>query len=102
MSYAKYVLVPIMKKYGVIKEDGTLNSKSITSPAISTTVISVKEKSEPQTVNTSTKTKKNETSVKKVDKKMLKAKRKGRGYSILNTAMGLTDSIKTKKKTLLG
>jgi hypothetical protein len=46
--------------------------------------------------------KKNETSVKKVDKKMLQAKRKGRGYSILNTAMGLDDSIKTKKKTLLG
>ena len=44
----------------------------------------------------------NETSVKKVDKKMLQAKRKGRGYSILNTAMGLDDSIKTKKKTLLG
>ena len=39
---------------------------------------------------------------KKVDKKMLQAKRKGRGYSILNTAMGLDDSIKTKKKTLLG
>ena len=52
--------------------------------------------------NTPIKTKKNETSVKKIDKKMLQAKRKGRGYSILNTAMGLDDSIKTKKKTLLG
>jgi hypothetical protein len=52
--------------------------------------------------NTSTKTKKNETSVKKVDKKMLNAKRKGKSYSILNTAMGLTDTVKTKKKTLLG
>ena len=52
--------------------------------------------------NTTTETKKNKTSVKKVDPKMLQAKRKGRSYSILNTAMGLTNTIKTKKKTLLG
>jgi len=48
--------------------------------------------------NISTKPKEN----KKVDLKMLQAKRKGKKYSILNTAMGLTDSIKTTKKTLLG
>jgi hypothetical protein len=42
------------------------------------------------------------TTEKKEPSQMLKAKRKGKSYSILNTAMGLTDSIKTKKKTLLG
>ena len=39
---------------------------------------------------------------KKEPSQMLKAKRKGRSYSILNTAMGIDSDTKIKKKTLLG
>lgn len=39
---------------------------------------------------------------KKEPSQMLKAKRKGRSYSILNTAMGIDSNTKIKKKTLLG
>lgn len=79
---------------------GKFFKRALQTPGFQKVISEVKEKNTAKTVNVTVP--KNKTSVKKVDPKMLQAKRKGKKYSILNTAMGLTDSIKTKKKTLLG
>jgi hypothetical protein len=99
MSYAKYVLVPIMKKYGIIKKDGTLNTKNVTSPAFSTTVISVKKKSEPQTVNV-TVPKSKPVKYASIGRKQMRMGRSG--TVVTSGGLLVNKNMKIKKKKLLG
>jgi hypothetical protein len=99
MSYAKYVLVPIMKKYGIIKKDGTLNTKNITSPAFSTTVISVKKKSEPQTVNKIV-PKSKPVKYASIGRKQMRMGRSG--TVVTSGGLLVNKNMKIKKKKLLG
>tara|TARA_X000001382_G_scaffold11139_2_gene7594 strand:- start:1044 stop:1346 length:303 start_codon:yes stop_codon:yes gene_type:complete len=99
MSYAKYVLVPMFKKHGLLKKDGTLSDKNITAPGFTSRVVSVKKKSEPKTVNTIT-PKSKPIKYASIGKKQMRIGRSG----TVVTSGGLLTNNKTtiKKKKLLG
>tara|TARA_Y100000385_G_scaffold55578_1_gene53123 strand:- start:652 stop:954 length:303 start_codon:yes stop_codon:yes gene_type:complete len=99
MSFAKYVIVPILKKHGALKKDGTLSNKKIIVPGLTYIPRESKKKSEPKIVNTIA-PKSKPVKYASIGRKQM---RMGRSGTVVTSGGLLTNNKTTiKNKKLLG